>query len=124
MRAYYGDFLALRDVSFAAPSGEITAIIGPSGCGKSTLVRSINRINDLVPGFRLEGEMRIHEQDIYHSSIDVVSLRQRYAARNLQPQRRDHSRHQRERRQCKESAGEAAGYISDPADDGRPEEAT
>jgi phosphate transport system ATP-binding protein len=77
VNAHYGSFLALRDVSISAPSGEITAIIGPSGCGKSTLLRSLNRINDLVPSFRLEGEVMVDGQNVYASEVDVTSLRRR-----------------------------------------------
>jgi phosphate transport system ATP-binding protein len=74
---HYGSFLAVRDVSLSAPVGEITAIIGPSGCGKTTLLRSINRINDLIPGYRIDGEVRIGDQNILGDDIDVVSLRRR-----------------------------------------------
>src|SRR5471032_2438084 len=55
--AWYGDFQALRKVNFSAAKGRITAIIGPSGCGKSTLLRALNRMNDLVPGYRTAGEI-------------------------------------------------------------------
>jgi phosphate transport system ATP-binding protein len=75
--ARYGSFLALRDVSISAPSGEITAIIGPSGCGKTTLLRSLNRINDLIPSFSLEGEVLIDDQNVYAADVDVASLRRR-----------------------------------------------
>jgi phosphate transport system ATP-binding protein len=74
---HYGSFLAVRDVSLSAPVGEITAIIGPSGCGKTTLLRSINRINDLIPGYRIDGEVRIGEQNVLGEDVDVVSLRRR-----------------------------------------------
>ena len=74
---HYGPFLAVHDVSLSAPVGEITAIIGPSGCGKTTLLRSINRINDLIPGYRIDGEVRIGEQNILGEDVDVVSLRRR-----------------------------------------------
>ena len=77
IRTYYGDFLALLDVSFSAPAGQITAIIGPSGCGKSTLLRSMNRINDTVAGYRLEGRVLLGDQDIYAPDVDVASLRRR-----------------------------------------------
>jgi phosphate transport system ATP-binding protein len=77
VRVSYGSFLALRDVSFSAQLGEITAIIGPSGCGKSTLLRSLNRINDLIPGYAISGEVLIGGQDIRAEGIDVVSLRRR-----------------------------------------------
>ena len=77
VNARYGAFLALRDVSFSAPLGEITAIIGPSGCGKSTLLRSLNRINDLIPSFTLEGEVMLNDQNVYAPDVDVASLRRR-----------------------------------------------
>jgi phosphate transport system ATP-binding protein len=77
LHAYYGSFLALRNVSFSAEVGEITAIIGPSGCGKSTLIRSLNRINDLIPGYHIDGKVLIGEQDIHGEDIDIPSLRRR-----------------------------------------------
>jgi phosphate transport system ATP-binding protein len=77
VNARYGSFLALRNVSISAPSGEITAIIGPSGCGKTTLLRSLNRINDLIPSFSLEGEVLIDDRNVYAPDIDVTSLRRR-----------------------------------------------
>jgi phosphate transport system ATP-binding protein len=77
VNARYGPFLALRDVSISAPLGEITAIIGPSGCGKTTLLRSLNRINDLIPSFSLEGEVLIDDQNVYSPDVDVTSLRRR-----------------------------------------------
>jgi phosphate transport system ATP-binding protein len=77
VNARYGSFLALRDVSISAPLGEITAIIGPSGCGKTTLLRSLNRINDLVPSFSLDGEVLIDDQNVYAPDVDVTSLRRR-----------------------------------------------
>jgi phosphate transport system ATP-binding protein len=77
VNARYGSFLALRDVSISAPLGEITAIIGPSGCGKTTLLRSLNRINDLIPSFSLDGEVLIDDQNVYSPDVDVTSLRRR-----------------------------------------------
>jgi phosphate transport system ATP-binding protein len=77
LHAYYGTFLALRNVSFSAEVGQITAIIGPSGCGKSTLIRSLNRINDLIPGYHIDGQVLIGEQDIHGEDIDIPSLRRR-----------------------------------------------
>ena len=74
---YYGDFLACRNIEFFAADREITAIIGPSGCGKSTLVRSINHINDLVPGFRIEGEVLVDGQNINRPETDVIAMRRR-----------------------------------------------
>ncbi len=72
---YYGDFRAVRDTRLAIRRGTITAFIGPSGCGKSTVLRSINRMNDLIRGFRFEGHVRYRGKDIYHESIDPVAVR-------------------------------------------------
>jgi len=72
---YYGTFHALGDVSFDIPSHAITAIIGPSGCGKSTLLRLFNRMNDLIPGVRVDGGVFLNDSDIYGKDTDVVSLR-------------------------------------------------
>jgi phosphate transport system ATP-binding protein len=77
INVHYGAFLALRNVSFSAPMGEITAIIGPSGCGKSTLLRSLNRINDTIPSYRIDGQVLIEDQDVYAPDVDVASLRRR-----------------------------------------------
>jgi phosphate transport system ATP-binding protein len=72
---YYGNFRAVRDTHFAVQKGTITAFIGPSGCGKSTVLRCLNRMNDLVRGFRFEGQVRFRGKDIYHKSIDPVAVR-------------------------------------------------
>ena len=74
---YYGTHHALKSVSFEIPSGSVTAIIGPSGCGKSTLLRSFNRMNDLIPGVRLNGQMVVSGHDVYGAGTDVVELRRR-----------------------------------------------
>ncbi len=74
---YYGKSLALRDISMDIHSRCVTALIGPSGCGKSTFIRLLNRMNDLVPGARMDGRILIDGSDIYHPSTDVVSLRRR-----------------------------------------------
>ena len=74
---WYGDKQALFDVSLTIHARNITALIGPSGCGKSTFLRSINRLNDLIPGVRSEGKLLLDGNDIVHSSLDVVALRQR-----------------------------------------------
>jgi phosphate transport system ATP-binding protein len=77
LSVFYGSFRALRDVDLKIPAQKISAIIGPSGCGKSTLLRSINRMNDLTPGARVEGELLLDNQNIYAPSMDVVDVRRR-----------------------------------------------
>ena len=74
---WYGDFQALRKVDFAAGKGRITAIIGPSGCGKSTLLRAINRMNDLVPGYRSSGEILLDGSPAPADPAGVIALRRR-----------------------------------------------
>ena len=73
----YGSFLAVTNVSFAVPERQITALIGPSGCGKSTVLRSINRMNDLIEGARVEGEIFYHGVDINDRAVDPVEVRRR-----------------------------------------------
>jgi phosphate transport system ATP-binding protein len=75
--AWYGDFQALRKVDFSAARGRITAIIGPSGCGKSTLIRALNRMNDLVPGYRSEGEIVLDGIPAPTDAAGVIALRRR-----------------------------------------------
>ncbi len=77
MNFYYGKFKALNTIAMAIPEHKITAIIGPSGCGKSTLLRSLNRMNDLTPKTRVEGEVRLDSQNIYAPGVDVVDVRRR-----------------------------------------------
>jgi phosphate transport system ATP-binding protein len=72
---YYGSFKAVRDTKIQIKKGTITAFIGPSGCGKSTVLRSINRMNDLVRGFRFQGHIRFRGKDIYDRSVDPVAVR-------------------------------------------------
>ncbi len=74
---WYGEKQALFDISLNIPPRAVTALIGPSGCGKSTFLRSINRMNALVPGVRHEGEIRIDGQNVFAKEMDTVSLRQR-----------------------------------------------
>ena len=74
---YYSDFRAVTGVSLPFGHNEITALIGPSGCGKSTVLRSINRMNDLIPGARVEGTISYHGQDIYAKDIDPIEVRRR-----------------------------------------------
>jgi len=77
LNLHYGSFHALKDISFDIPKCAITAIIGPSGCGKSTLLRVFNRMNDLIPGVKVEGKVLIDDLSIYEKTVDVVSLRKR-----------------------------------------------
>ena len=77
LSVWYGDFQALRSVSLSVPEKRITAIIGPSGCGKSTLIRCLNRMNDLIPSFRAEGNVLFEAQDIYAQGVDAVEVRRR-----------------------------------------------
>jgi len=74
---YYGDVQALFDVSLTVPEKSVMALIGPSGCGKSTFLRTLNRMNDIIEGTRLEGTVSLDGQNIYDSNIDVVALRKR-----------------------------------------------
>jgi phosphate transport system ATP-binding protein len=74
---YYSTGQALCDISLTIPSKAVTAFIGPSGCGKSTFLRSLNRMNDTIPGTRVEGDIVIDGIDIYRENIDVVSLRKK-----------------------------------------------
>ena len=74
---YYGDFQALEDITLAFEENQVTALIGPSGCGKSTFLRCLNRMNDLIPIARMEGEIVLDEVNINDSKIDVVELRRR-----------------------------------------------
>jgi phosphate transport system ATP-binding protein len=87
---YYGGFQALTDINLRIGERKVTALIGPSGCGKSTFLRSINRMNDTIPGTRSEGRISIDGVDICDPSIDVVDLRQRvgmvFQRPNLFPQ--------------------------------------
>lgn len=72
---FYGDFQALKKVNLDMPENKITALIGPSGCGKSTFLKTLNRMNDLIEGVRVEGKVLLDGVDIYDSNIDVVNLR-------------------------------------------------
>jgi phosphate transport system ATP-binding protein len=74
-KVFYGDFQAVRDSHIPIMKGQITGFIGPSGCGKSTVLRSLNRMNDLVQGFRIEGNVHFHGQDVYGSTVDPVVVR-------------------------------------------------
>ncbi len=74
---YYGKAQALHDITLEIPERQIIAFIGPSGCGKSTFIRTLNRMNDTIPGARVEGEVIIDGQNIYGPGIDVVALRRK-----------------------------------------------
>ncbi|MCX7854598.1 MAG: phosphate ABC transporter ATP-binding protein PstB [Anaerolineae bacterium] len=74
---YYGDKIALSDISMVIPDRQITALIGPSGCGKSTFLRCLNRMNDTIPRTRVEGRVLLDGVDIYAPGTDVVDLRRR-----------------------------------------------
>ena len=73
--AFYGTKQALKDINVSVPANRITAMIGPSGCGKSTFLRSINRMNDLIEGFKVEGEIVMDGKNVYDNSVDVTKLR-------------------------------------------------
>jgi phosphate transport system ATP-binding protein len=77
MNFYYGEKRALQDISIQIKPNVVTAFIGPSGCGKSTFLRTLNRMNDIIPGTRVEGQIMIDNVDIYASGVDVVDLRRR-----------------------------------------------
>jgi phosphate transport system ATP-binding protein len=74
---FYGETKVLHDIQLDIPQNQVTALIGPSGCGKSTFLRSINRMNDIIPGARVEGRISIDGLDLYRPGVDVVSLRRR-----------------------------------------------
>jgi len=74
---HYGNFLAIRDVSMDVFGNQITAVIGPSGCGKSTFIRCLNRMNELIPGTRVEGRLTYHDQDLYGPDVDPIEVRRR-----------------------------------------------
>jgi phosphate transport system ATP-binding protein len=73
----YGGVPALRNVTLAIPSRAVTAFIGPSGCGKSTFIRTLNRMNDLIPGATVEGSVLYHGEELYAAEVDPVTVRQR-----------------------------------------------
>jgi phosphate transport system ATP-binding protein len=77
LNVWYGHFQAIRGVTLHVARNRITAIIGPSGCGKSTLIRCLNRMNDLIPSFRAEGEVVFDGQNLYERSVDAVDVRRR-----------------------------------------------
>ena len=77
LKLYYGDFQALKGIDMLIPERQITAFIGPSGCGKSTFLKTLNRMNDLVPGVRIEGQVLYNGQDIFDKDVDVTWLRKK-----------------------------------------------
>ena len=77
MNLFYGQFQALRNINMVVKQNEITALIGPSGCGKSTFLRALNRMNDLIPIARLEGDVLYDGEDIYQKDYDVTALRKK-----------------------------------------------
>jgi len=77
LKFYYGSVQALKDVSMNMRKNRVTALIGPSGCGKTTFLRCLNRMNDTVEGARVEGEILMDGQNIYHPEVDVVQVRRR-----------------------------------------------
>ncbi len=77
LKLYYGDNEALHGIDMVIPKNRVTAFIGPSGCGKSTLLRCFNRMNDLVDGCRIEGEILLDEKNIYDRAVEVAELRRR-----------------------------------------------
>jgi phosphate transport system ATP-binding protein len=77
MSIYYGNFRAVKNINLKINPRQITALIGPSGCGKSTVLRAFNRMNDLVPTSRLEGEVFFHGKNLYDDDVDPVEVRRR-----------------------------------------------
>ncbi len=77
LELWYGNFQALRDISMVIPRNRITAIIGPSGCGKSSLLRCFNRMNDLIPGSKVKGEVLFDGKNIYAADVDPTEVRYR-----------------------------------------------
>lgn len=75
LNVYYGDFLAVKDVTMEVEARSITALIGPSGCGKSTFLRTLNRMHEVIPGARVEGKALLDGEDLYASSVDPVAVR-------------------------------------------------
>jgi len=84
-RIFYGSHLAVRDVSMTIPKRSVVALIGPSGCGKSTVLRCLNRMNDLIPGFRMEGAVRFGGIDLYDPRVDPVAVRRKIGMVFQQP---------------------------------------
>jgi phosphate transport system ATP-binding protein len=77
LSVFYGDNQAVKEISLVVPANKVVALIGPSGCGKSTLLRCFNRMNDLVGGARVQGEVSFHGQNLYDHDVDPVEVRRR-----------------------------------------------
>src|SRR5919112_1359008 len=77
LSAFYGSFKAVTDVSLDIQANKLTALIGPSGCGKSTFIRSLNRMHEVIPGARAEGEILLDGDDIYAPGVDPVAVRRK-----------------------------------------------
>ena len=82
---YYGDFQALKNINIEIKKHKVTALIGPSGCGKSTFLRSLNRMNDLITGAKVDGKVLLDGENIYQQKIDVVELRKKVGMVFQQP---------------------------------------
>ncbi|MFW6035735.1 MAG: phosphate ABC transporter ATP-binding protein PstB [Halothermotrichaceae bacterium] len=82
---YYGDFQALKDIDLSIKKNKVTALIGPSGCGKSTFLRTLNRMNELIEGSKVSGEVLLEGEDIYSQKMDVVELRKKVGMVFQQP---------------------------------------
>lgn len=85
MNLFYGDFQALKNINLALPEKQVTALIGPSGCGKTTFLKSLNRMNDLVPGCRIEGSISLDGQDIFDKTLNLNQLRKKVGMVFQQP---------------------------------------
>ena len=85
INVFYGSEQALRDISMEIPEKQVTALIGPSGCGKSTFLRCINRMNDLIPAARVEGELLFSDKNVYDADVDPVALRRKIGMVFQQP---------------------------------------
>lgn len=75
LNLWYGEHQALKDINIEIERNSITALIGPSGCGKSTFLKTLDRMNDLIPGVKITGEVRYNGEDIFSQSVDVSELR-------------------------------------------------
>lgn len=85
LNLFYGDNHALRDININISNKSITALIGPSGCGKSTFLKTLNRMNDLIPDVRIEGEVTVDGENIFHEKVDTIRLRKKVGMVFQQP---------------------------------------